>query len=193
MAFFDLDISTEQGIIITKIYDKREDFSFNIVNFPHLDSDVPKSPSYGIYMSQLTRYARACSKFDDFNERNLALTKKLLSQGYLFHKLRKTFAKFFHRNRDLLRKYNSNLKNHLSAGICHPDYYSDVMYKLRKIKGKYPFDDIFKRNINKFYKKGYHLDTLRRTACMVLGPFTVENYQFLFTCATTWRGLTLRT
>ena len=88
-AFLDLDISIEDDIIITKIYDKRDDFTFNIVNFPYLDSDVPKSPSYGIYISQLVRYARACSKLDDFNERNLMLTKKLLCQGYLFHKLRK--------------------------------------------------------------------------------------------------------
>ena len=67
-AFLDLDLSIENGIISSKIYDKRDDFNFKIVNFPHLDGDVPKATSYGVYISQLIRFARACSLFDDFNE-----------------------------------------------------------------------------------------------------------------------------
>ena len=42
----------------TKIYDKRDDFDFNIVNFPFLDCDIPRSTSYGVYISQLIRFAR---------------------------------------------------------------------------------------------------------------------------------------
>ena len=49
------------------------DFNFEIVNFPFLDEDVPRSPSYGVYISQLIRFARVCSNVDDFN-RNLSLT-----------------------------------------------------------------------------------------------------------------------
>ena len=184
-AFLDLDLSIEDDIIITKIYDKRDDFTFNIVNFPHLDSDVPKSPSYGIYMSQLVRYARACSKVDDFNERNLMLTKKLLCQGYLFHKLRKTFAKFYHRNQDLLYKFNSNLKTLLSKGITHPEYYSDVVNKLRKIKKKDIFCNLLMKTIKKFQRRGYKLETLRHTTCAALDPFTVDSCSFLFACTTT--------
>ena len=56
--FLDLDVSISQGKISTKIYDKRDDFSFPIVNFPFLDGDVPLAPSYGVYISQLVRYAR---------------------------------------------------------------------------------------------------------------------------------------
>ena len=47
------------------------------VNFPFLDGDVPCSPSYGVYISQLIRFARVCSNDDDFNNRNLFLTAKL--------------------------------------------------------------------------------------------------------------------
>ena len=184
-AFLDLNIFIEGGIIITKIYDKRDDFNFNIVNFPFLDSDVPRSPSYGIYMSQLVRYARACSKLKDFHERNLVLTKKLLSQGYLFHKLRKTFTKFYNRNKDMLHKYNTNLKTFLSAGVSHPEFYSDVANKIRKINRKDYFDTLFIKAIRKFLRRGYRSNTLRRTTCMVLDPSTVENYQFLFTCTAT--------
>ena len=45
-------------IVSSKIYHKRDDFNFEIVNFPFLDGDVPRSPSYGVYISQLIRFAR---------------------------------------------------------------------------------------------------------------------------------------
>ena len=52
------------------MYDKREDFSFEIVNFPFLDGDVPHSPSYGVYILKLVCFVRLCSNVDDFNNRN---------------------------------------------------------------------------------------------------------------------------
>ena len=67
--------------IKTKIYDKRDDFDFDIVNFPSLDGDVPRSTSYGVYIFQLIRFARVSSHVDDFNIRNKLLTAKLLKQG----------------------------------------------------------------------------------------------------------------
>ena len=50
--FLDLHLSISNGFVSSKIYDKRDDFDFNIVNFPFLDGDVPRRPSYGVYMSQ---------------------------------------------------------------------------------------------------------------------------------------------
>ena len=58
---------------------------FDIVNFPFLDGDVPRRPSYGVYISQFIRFARVCSHVDDFNTRNKCLTAKLLKQGYRYH------------------------------------------------------------------------------------------------------------
>ena len=49
--FLDLNLSVTNGIVSSKIYDKRDDFNFEIVNFPFLDGDVPCSPSYGVYIS----------------------------------------------------------------------------------------------------------------------------------------------
>ena len=77
-----LDLSITNGIVSSKIYDKRDDFNFEIVNFLFLDGDVPRSPSYGVYIFQLIRFARVCSNVDDFNNRNLFLTAKLLKLGY---------------------------------------------------------------------------------------------------------------
>ena len=87
------------------------DFNFEIVNFPFLDGDVPRSPSYGVYISQLIRFARVCSNVDDFNNRNLFLIAKLLKQGYRYHKIRKAFSKFYHRHSELIVKYNIGLKS----------------------------------------------------------------------------------
>ena len=84
-AFSDLHLSISNDIISTKFYDKRDDFDFEIVNFPFLDGDVPRSTSYGVYISQLICFARAFSYVTDFNTRNKLLTQKLLKQGYRIH------------------------------------------------------------------------------------------------------------
>ena len=63
----------------SEIYDKRDDFDFDIVNFPFLYGDVPRRPSYGVYISQLIRFARVCSHVGDFNACNSCLTAKLLT------------------------------------------------------------------------------------------------------------------
>ena len=77
----DLHLSISDGFVKTKIYDKRDDFDFDIVNFPFLDGNVPRPTSYGVNISQLIRFARESSHVDDFNTRNKVLTAKLLRQG----------------------------------------------------------------------------------------------------------------
>ena len=109
-AFLDLHLSISNDIVFTKIYDKRDDFDFEIVNFPFLDGDFPRSTSYGVYISQLIRFARASSYVADFNTRNKLLTQKLLKQGYWYHKLRKTFSKFYRRYYDLISKFQVGQK-----------------------------------------------------------------------------------
>ena len=68
--FLYLHLSISNGFISSKIYDKRDDFDFDIVNFPFSDGDVPRSTSYGVYISQLIRFARVSSHVADFNARN---------------------------------------------------------------------------------------------------------------------------
>ena len=69
-AFLDLHLSISNYIVSTKIYDKRDYFDFELVNFPFSDDDAPCSTSYGVYISQLIRFARACSHVANFNTRN---------------------------------------------------------------------------------------------------------------------------
>ena len=62
---------TADGRLNTKIYDKHDDFNFPKVNIPFLYSNIPAAPAYGVYVSQLTRYSRASSKYVDFVERGI--------------------------------------------------------------------------------------------------------------------------
>ena len=71
----------------TRLYDKRDAFNFPIVNFLFLSSNIPSAPAYGVYVSQLICYARACSNYQDFIECGKVLTTKLLSRGYQKAKL----------------------------------------------------------------------------------------------------------
>ena len=181
-AFLDLHLSISNGVVSTKIFDKRDDFDFEIVNFPFLDGDVPRSTSYGVYISQLIRFARASSYVADFNTRNKLLTQKLLKQGYRYHKLRKTFSKFYRRYYDLISKFQVGLKSLLRQGLSEPDFYGDLVYKLKKIVGSNNFSAQFIKIISHYKKIGYNINVLQQTACLVVNPITVGNFAFLFNC-----------
>ena len=157
-------------------------------DFPFLDGDVPRSPSYGVYISQLIRFARVCSNVDDFNNRNLFLTAKLLKQGYRYHKIRKAFSKFYHRHSELIVKYNIGLKTLLQRGISEPIFYGDLVYKFKRIVGKPNFSDQFKKIVKRYIRVGYNLDIMRQSACLVVNPITVYSYGFLFNCTTVGRA-----
>ena len=107
--YLDLNIvSDEFNNLHFSIYDKRDDFSFDIVNFPYLDSCIPRKPSLGVFLSQLIRYARICSKFQDFCNRSIVLSRRLQNQGYKYTELRKLIIRFFHERGNLLEKYNQH-------------------------------------------------------------------------------------
>ena len=93
----------------TENYDKRDDF--DMVKLQFLDSDVPRSTSYGVYISQLIRFARVSSHVVDFNTRNKVLTAKPFRQRYRYYKIRKAFSEFYRRHFDIVSKYNVGLKH----------------------------------------------------------------------------------
>ena len=112
--FLDLHLSIS---VSSKIYDKRNDFDFDIVFLSFLDCDVLCSTSYGVYISQIILFASVCSHVADFNARNKSLTAKLLQQGYQYHKLLKTFSEFYRRHYELVSKFNVGLKPLLHQGL----------------------------------------------------------------------------
>ena len=109
-SYLDLLLSIgRDGQLHTSIYDKRDDFNFYITNFPFLSSNIPSSPAYGVFISQLIRYARACSSYECFILRARRLSSKLLKQGYLVERLKSSFRKFYGRYGDLIEQYGVTL------------------------------------------------------------------------------------
>ena len=110
------------------------------------------------------------------------LTQKLLKQGYRYHKLRKTFSKFYRRYYDLISKFQVGIKSLLRQGLLEPDFYGDLVYKLKKIVGSNNFSAQFIKIISHYKKIGYNINVLQQTACLVVNPITVGNFSFLFNC-----------
>ena len=99
-----------------------------------------------------------------------------------FHKLRKTFSKFYRRYFDLISKFQVGLKSLLRQGLSEPDFYGDLVYKLKKIVGSNNFSAQFIKIISHYKKISYNINVLQQTACLVVNPITVGNFAFLFNC-----------
>jgi len=89
--FLDLQFVITNGIVSTSIFDKRDAFDFKIVNFPTLTGNIPIKSSYGVFICETVRYARACTYFADFKTRVLILVKKLRTQHFIDKLLKNTY------------------------------------------------------------------------------------------------------
>ena len=157
--------SISHGFVKTKIYDKRDDFEIDIVNFLFLDGDVPRSASY---ISQLIRFARVSSHVDDFNTRNKGLTAKLLKHRYRYHKTRKAFSKFYWRHFDIVSKYNLRLKTILLQGLSEPVLYGDLVCINSEKKWYNDFPYHLKKIIVLYKTIAYSINVLQQTAYLVV-------------------------
>ena len=109
-SYLDLLLSIKSdGQMRTILYDKRDDFKFHITNFPFLSSNIPSSPAYGVFISQLIRYARACSSYECFILRAAPLSSKLFGQGYVIERLKSSLRKIYGRYGDLIKHYEVSL------------------------------------------------------------------------------------
>ena len=149
-----------------------------------MDGDVPRRASYGVYISQLIRVARVCNHVADFNARNKCLTAKLLQQGYRYHKLRKTFSKFYRRHYELISKFNVGLRE----GLLEPKFYGDLVYKFKKLTGRNDFSFQFRKIITRYRRLGYNLNIMRQSTCLVFDPIMVDNYAVFFNCTPVGRA-----
>ena len=95
--------------------------TFHITNFPFLSSNIPTSPAYGVFISQLIRYVRACSSYGCFILRATRLSNKLLEQGYVKERLKSSLKKFYGWYGDLIKQYEVSLSKMLND-ILWPDH-----------------------------------------------------------------------
>ena len=109
----------------------------------------------------------------DFNVRNKSLTAKLLQQGYRYHKLRKTFSKFYRRHYNLVSKFIVGLKPLLHQCVSEPGFYGALAYKFKKKKkkkkneneGRADFSDQFRKIIVRCKRIGYNINIMRQSTC----------------------------
>ena len=120
VTYLDLSLSIRNSSIHYRLYDKRDNFNFPIVNFPDLTGNIPTGQSYGVFISQLVRYARCCENFKDFRERTSILVQRLIKQSFKFTKLCHTFIKFSRKYSFLLRKYREFYIHDLDL-LLHPE------------------------------------------------------------------------
>ena len=108
------------GDIQLRFLTKGDSFTFNIVNFPHLSSNIPSKPVYGVYISQLVRIGRICSNFVQFKLRHYTLTQKLMKQGFWYSGLCMAFRMFARSHVGIITKYGCSVRKHIEEGICLP-------------------------------------------------------------------------
>ena len=193
-SFLDLNINVIGSDGHTSVYDKRDEFGFPIVNFPWLSCDAPRLPSYGVYISQLVRFARCCTIISDFNSKNLQLTSKLQTPGYRYRKLRKKFGKLFRSYSDLLSKFGEiSFQEYVTEGISRPVFYDDLVYKLRRVRCEANSVSWGSKIVKRLRRWKY--DPLIIIG-LVLGPSTALYRSFLKHCTlsnkavgTIWRDL----
>ena len=133
----------------------------------------------------------------DFHSKNLQITSKLLTQGYRYHKLRKTFGKFFRWYSELLSKFGDiSFQEYLSKGISHPVFYGDLVYKLRRVKDTPNFISSGSKIVKRLRRRQYDPVIIERTIGLMLGPSTDLYEPFLKHCTLTnkavgtiWRAL----
>ena len=111
VCYLDTNIKTGDNTPFRiRIYEKREDFAFRIVNFPHMDSNIPANPAYSVYISQLVRYARICTSKVDLINRLRGLSLRLRQQGFETNLFQKSFNKFFSCHGLIVEKYGAALR-----------------------------------------------------------------------------------
>ena len=103
------------------MYDKLDDFNFKIINFPNMCSNIPASPAYAAYISQLIRYARDSSNYSDFLKLHLHLRNRLLDQGYIKFRLIRTLKQFIFRYQDLVEIYSVSAEKIINDGFSHSE------------------------------------------------------------------------
>ena len=193
--YLDLPLSIgRDGQLRTSLYDKRDDFNFHITNFPFLSSNIPTSLAYGVFISQLIRYARACSSYKCFILRAARFSSKLLGQGYVRERLKSSLRNFYGRYGVLIKHYEVSLSQmlHDILGHDHLQWHPQLIRHFTKLWTYYRTGPYYR--FWTYYKisRGFHRTLQRvrlankghlilRTPCSVLfGTCICSNVETIF-------------
>ena len=112
----------------------------------------------------------------------------LLHQGYRYHKVRKAFSKFYRRHYELVSIFKVGLKSVLQQGLSEPEFYGDLVYKLRKIVCTDDFSDQFRKVIMRYKRIGYNINVIQQSACLAINPVTVYSFASFIYCTPVGRA-----
>jgi hypothetical protein len=104
------DLTINDRLILLSTYDKRDHFPFLVRTFPDLSGNIHNGKSHAVIVSQLMRFAKACSTWSDFTFRKRTLTSRLLTQGFVLATLRNCI-KGKPKVKALVMKYNKTSEN----------------------------------------------------------------------------------
>ena len=107
--YLDLSISIYRGKFVVSLYDKRKDYTFDVISYPFLDGNIPSALSYGVFTAQLVRFANVNSTFKGFKSDVNGLILKLVCQGFNLAALRKKFLKFYDCKLNVWSKYGIDI------------------------------------------------------------------------------------
>jgi hypothetical protein len=114
-SYLDLHLGLDsKGWLRAKLYDRRDDFNFPFVNFPFICSNIPAAPA----IFQLIRYSRDGGSYQDFLDRGLLLTRKLLNQGFRLVKLKSSLRKLYGRHHDLVYRFGISVSQ-MTTDVIH--------------------------------------------------------------------------
>ena len=82
----------------------------------------------------------------------------------------------------MISKFNVGLKSLLHQGLSEPEFYGDLIYIFKKIRGMTDFSDQFRKIIMRYKRIGYNLNVMRQSVCLVINPIKVDVYTALFNC-----------
>ena len=113
-TFLGLEEQIKDACIEVKTYDKRDAFTFEIINYPDLSGNIPTNPAYGVMTSQVIRYARIYSKKGDWLERVKSLTKNYYGNNYTINGLKSSLKKCLKKHRWITTKLGPRLHQNLT-------------------------------------------------------------------------------
>ena len=128
------------------------------------------------------------SHVTDFNAHNKILLVNFSIRAIGLINLEKLSSKFYRRHYELVSKFKVGFKSLLQQGLSEPEFYGDLVYKLRKNVSRADFSDKFRKVIMRYKRIGYNINVMRQSACLVIDPFTADNFASLFNCTPVGRA-----
>ena len=188
VPLLDLNLCISNGTVSTKIYDKRDDFNFDTVNFPFWMAMSPGVPHMGYTDLNLLDSPELLQILVTLTAVIKPLLPNYFGRAIISLNFVRRFRNFIADTVPWQKKYSVSLKNILQQGMSEPEFYGDLVYRFRKIVGKFNFSEQFRKLINLYKRICYSLDLKRETACLVVNPIIVDGYASLFSCTTAVRA-----